>query len=310
MMEELGIDEDQVLNLMNVIPGPDTAAALNEAVAWGADMVFGTSVGYGTHFQLAATTHPDVRFFHAGGFHAVDSGLENFHNYVANLPQARFLSGVAAGLRTETNRIGFVAAHPEPEVIADFTAFFLGARSVNPDVVMDVMYMHMWNNPIMEALFASMLIDRGVDVVAVHADSSGEAVITAEERGVWGVGFNNDMIPYAPNAALVSPMLDWSHYINLAVSMVVRGGPLGPDFLGGLVEGMVFLSPLNSNTIASGTDAAISSAESTLRGGQNIFTGPLVDNEGNTVVADGEAWRERLAAPSWTYILQGINIVN
>lgn len=309
MMDELGVVESNVLNLWNVIPGPDVEARIFEAVDWGAQMIFGTSVGYGPWFLNGARTFPNVQFFHANGYHAADAGLENFHNYVANMTQAQFLAGIAAGLRTETNRIGFVAPHPEPEVIAGFNAFFLGARSVNPSVTMDVMYLYMWNNPTLEGLFAGMLIDAGADVIAVHADSP-EVVLTAQDRGVWAIGFNNDFSDIAPDAAIVSPMFNWTPFLTYAVRATVRGDVIPPDSLGGLEDGMVLLSDLNTAAAASGTSGEIASAESALRGGRNIFVGPLSDNQGNSILADGEAWVSRIALPTWTHILDGIVVTN
>ena len=151
MMAALGIGGHQVRNFWNISPGAAVDTALLEAIEWGADMIFGTSFGFGPHMLEAAEDHPHIRFFHATGNLATASGLPNFHNYFGNMSQARYLSGIAAGLRTETNVLGFVAAHPNAEVITGLTAFFMGAQSVNPDVQMYVMFINAWNNPTLEA---------------------------------------------------------------------------------------------------------------------------------------------------------------
>jgi len=201
-----------------------------------------------------------------------------------------------------------VAAHPNAEVITGYTAFFLGARSVNPDVMMYVMYTNAWNNPPVEAQVAQALIDRGADVLGQHADSPATQTV-AETNGVWSVGYNNDMIPAAPYAVLVSPMFDWSIYLTYAVDSVVNGRDVQPDFLAGLAEGMVFVSDVNPATIAPGTEEAMAEAYARIQGGMNVFTGPIFDNEGNQILADGEEFIEPLAAPSWTHIIEGITIV-
>jgi len=308
MMEELGISEDQVMNFFNVVPGSAVDTAILEALSWGADLIFGTSFAFESHMLEAARENPDVQFFHATGNQALASGLDNMHNYFGNMSQARYLSGIAAGLRTETNVLGFVAAHPFAEVITGYTAFFLGARSVNPDVQMYVMYMNAWNNPTLEQQIAQALIDRGADVIAQHADSTASQT-TAEANGVWGVGYNNDMIPIAPNAVLVSPMFDWSIYLTYAVRSTVEGRSVQPDFLAGLAEGMVLLSPLNEALVAEGTAERIESVKAELLDGLNVFTGPIYDNEGNQILAPGEEFVEPLAAPSWAYIIEGITII-
>ena len=308
MMAELGISEDQVMNFWNIAPGAAADTAIQEAIEWGANLIFATSFGHGPHMMEAAEENPDIVFLHATGNLAKDSGLPNFHNYFGNMSQARYISGVAAGLRTETNVLGFVAAHPNAEVITGLTAFFMGAQSVNPDVQMYVMFMGVWNNPTLEAQLAQALIDRGADVIAQHADSSA-AQTTAEANGVWSVGYNNDKIPMAPNAVLVSPMFNWNVYLSYAVRTIVEGRTLRPDFLAGLEEGMVLLSDLNPLTVVEGTAEAMAEAEARIRGGWNVFTGPIYAADGTLILEDGVEWVERLSAPSWTYIIRGITVV-
>jgi len=308
MQTALGISDDQILNFWNIPPGDQVDTSILEAIEWGADMIFATSFGHGPHLLEAAEDHPDIQFFHATGNLAAASGLPNFHNYFGNMSQARYLSGIAAGLRTETNVLGFVAAHPNAEVITGLTAFYLGAQSVNPDVTMYVMFMNAWNNPTLEGQIAQALIDRGADVLGQHADSATTQLV-AESNGVWAVGYNNDMIPLAPEATLLSPMFDWSLYLIYAVETVVEGGVVRPDFLAGLAEGMVFLSDFNHDLIAPGTVEAIAEAQAKILGGWNVFTGPIYDEDGEQILAEGEEWIEPLSAPSWMYIIRGITVV-
>jgi len=308
MMDTLGIAEDQVMNFFNIVPGAAVDTAILEAIEWGADMIFGTSFAFEANMLEAAREFPNINFFHATGNQALASGLPNMHNYFGNMSQARYISGIAAGLRTETNVIGFVAAHPFAEVITGYTAFFLGARSVNPDVTMYVMYTNAWNDPTTENQVAQALIDRGADVIGQHADSTATQT-TAEANNVWSVGYNNNMIPAAPNAVLTSPMFDWSVYLIHAVDTIVNGGVVQPDFLAGMQEGMVLMSPINPNTVAPGTEEAMAAAEAEILTGRNIFTGPIYSNTGEQLLADGEEFIEPLAAPSWAHIIEGITII-
>lgn len=308
MMETLGVSEDQVMNFFNIPPGAAVDTSITEAIEWGANMIFGTSFAFEPHLMEAAREHPHINFFHATGNQALASGLPNFHNYFGNMAQARYISGIAAGLRTETNILGFVAAHPFAEVITGYTAFFLGARSVNPDVTMYVMYTNAWNNPTLENQVAQALIDRDADVIGQHADSTATQTV-AEANGVWSVGYNNDMIPAAPNAVLTSPMFDWSIYLIYAVDTIVNGGVVRPDFLAGMEEGMVLMSPVNPNTVAPGTAEAMAAAEAEILAGRNVFTGPIYASTGEQLLAPGEEFIEPLSAPSWAYIVEGITII-
>jgi basic membrane protein A len=279
-------------------------------------MVFATSFGHGPMMEEAARQFPDVRFMHATGNLAMDAGLPNFHTYFGNMSQARFISGVAAGLRTENNVLGFVAAHPNAEVITGLTAFYLGARSVNPDVEMYVMFMGVWNNPTLEGQLAQALIDRGADVLGQHADSPTTQTV-AQANGVWSVGYNNCMRVEAPDAFLVAPMFAWEVYLTYAVRNLVENRPIRTDVLYGWEDGMVVMSELNPNTIVASTVEAMAYAEAQIRAGFNPFTGPLygrhISDMGapvRQILAPNAVFYERMSAPSFAYIIEGITVID
>lgn len=300
--------DSQIRNFFNTTAG-DVSTAVAEAMDWGAHLIFGTSFGFGPPMLEAARENPDVMFFHATGNLAVDANLPNFFNYFGNMSQARFLSGIAAGMRTESNVLGFVGAHPNGEVITGLTAFFLGARSVNPDVTMYVTFINMWNDPTLERQAAEALIARGADVLGQHVDSPATQ-LAAQDAGVWGVGYNNDVNSIAPDAVLLSPMFAWEVYLIYAVSNMLEGNPVRTDVLYGLEEGMVLLSPFNPVTYVQGMTEAIAREEARLRSGElSIFRGPIYSNEGEQILAPGAQWLERLSAPSWTYIIEGITVI-
>ena len=180
MQKELGLSDDQIINKYNVPEDAECDTALRELVEAGCNIIFATSFGFEDYVKEVAAEYPDIQFCHATGFQASDSGLDNFHNYFASIYEGRYLAGIAAGLKTETNKLGYVAAHPFAEVISGYTAFYLGAKSVNPDVTMDIMYTNSWNDPTIESQVAKALIDRGCDVISQHSDSTAPAT-TAED---------------------------------------------------------------------------------------------------------------------------------
>ena len=306
--QNLGLSDEQLINYFNIPPGDAMDTAILEAIEWGADIVIGGTFGYGPHMMEAAQAHPNISFLHATGNLALNSGLTNFHNFFGDMASARFLAGIAAGLRTETNVIGFVAAFPFAEVITGFTGFYLGALSVNPDVTMLVGYINSFNDPATEQQIAQALVDHGADVIGQHANSP-TVQIAAEAAGVWGVGYNNDMAQFAPNATLVSPMFDWSVYFTYAITKIINGDPLEADYLGTLMDGMVTLSNFSEHLIAPGTMEAVEEAKVKIIGGWRPFVGPLYGADGNQILADGEIFREPQAAPSWDHIVRGITII-
>ena len=307
-MSVLNLSDEQVQHAFHIRPGDDVDTSIQEAIEWGADIIIGGTIGHGPHMLEAAQANPDVIFLHATGNLALNSGLSNFHNFFGDMASARYLAGIAAGLKTETNVIGFVAAFLNSEVITGFTGFYLGARSVNPDVTMLVGEIGSFNDPAREEQIATALANLGADVIGQHANSP-TVQIAAEAAGVWGIGYNNDMIPFAPNATLVSPMFDWSVYFTHAISTIVAGEPLEIDFYGTLRDGMVTLSDFNYELIAPGTVEAIDEARERFIGGWKLFTGPLYDADGVQLLADGEVFVEPQAAPSWNHIVQGITVV-
>ena len=314
MQEALGLSDDQIINKYNVAEDASCDTALRELVDAGCNIIFATSFGFEDYVVEVAREYPEVQFCHATGYQAKDAGLDNFHNYFASIYEGRYLAGIAAGMKTETNKLGYVAAFPFAEVISGYTAFYLGAKSVNPDVTMEIMYTNSLNDPTVESQGAKALIDRGCDVISQHSDSTAPAT-TAEDNGVWQVGYNNDMIEAAPNASLIYPRIDWGIYVTEAVQAMIDGEEIQTDWCKGLADGAVYLSPLNENIAAEGTQEAIDEAAEKIKSGElHVFAGPLkgVSPEGEEYeVAEGEYYHEHeeASAPSWLYIVDGCTVV-
>ena len=313
MQEALGLSDDQIINKFNVPEGAECDTALRELVDAGCNIIFATSFGFEDYVKEVAAEYPEIQFCHATGYQAAGSGLSNMHNYFASIYEARYLAGIAAGLKTESNKLGYVAAFPFAEVISGYTAFYLGAKSVNPDVTMEIMYTNSWNDPTVEAQVAKALIEKGCDVISQHSDSTAPAT-TAEDNGVWQVGYNNDMIDAAPNASLISARINWGIYVTEAVQAVINGETIPADWCKGLADGAVYLSPLNTAIAAEGTQEAIDAAAEKIKSGElKVFAGPLTGTspEGEAYeVAEGEYFHEQeeASAPSWSYIVEGCNV--
>ncbi|MCL2702817.1 MAG: BMP family ABC transporter substrate-binding protein [Defluviitaleaceae bacterium] len=326
MIADLGLSMDQYIPKFNVSPADITAtkAAIVELIDAGCQIIFATSFGYNVAMTESAREFPNIIFCHATGFDAHSAGLSNLHNYFAKIHQARYLAGIAAGLKTENNRLGYVAAHPFSEVISGYTAFYLGALSVNPDVTMDVIYINSWGDARLEREAAEALIARGVDVLSQHSDGIAPA-LAAQDAGIWHVGYNNDMSTVAPDASLLSPRIDWGVYMTFAVQSLLDGNPLPVDWGTGIETGAAFLSPLNTAVAAPGTQEAIDKAFQEILDGKMIFSGALVDNDGNpaqitnfagdvifTFTDENSYFVESdvYSAPSFNAILKGINIIS
>ena len=319
MMAKLGLDESQVFWRENVSEDSACADAIDELIEQGCQIIFGNSFGYQEYFKEAAEEHPEVIFSHCSGYKSNDV---NFNNYFGAIYQARYLSGIAAGMKTKSNKIGFVAAMQTPEVIGGFDAFALGVQSVNPDAVVYVKYTNSWYDPTLERQTADALLDMGCDVIAQHCDTANPQ-IAAQERGVWGCGYNADMSVDAPAAHLTAPVWNWGAVYTKETQAVIDGTWVPENIFLDMSDGLVDLSPLSENC-AEGTAEAIEAARAKILSGEfDVFNQELWDNQGNQLtdangcfVADiagtsakaGEPITRAFVAGELTFVVKGVEV--
>lgn len=314
MAEELGLDKSQIINKYNVPESAEAATAFRELAEEGCQIIFSTAHGHEDYLIEVAAEYPAITFCHFNGVKAASCGLDNVHNYFGNISQVRYLSGVVAGLTTKTNKIGYVAAMDYAEVNNGLDAYYLGAKSVNPQVEVSATYLNQWYNPSLEGQAAQSLIDSGCDVISHHADSTAGAT-TCEENGVFFIPYNSDMGAVAKDAVLTSVRWDTSGYLIMAVQAVMDGKTeeIPVDYTGTLEDGMVYLGEINYDLLDSDTAAAVkvavdSDSEAFRTGEKNVFVGPLYNQEGEQLLEADEVFVEPQSAPSFGEILQGIDI--
>ncbi len=266
----------------------------------GCNVIFATSFGYMDYLEKMSKEYPEVKFFHCSGYKTT----ENMTAYFGRVYQARYLSGIVAGMKTQANQIGYVAAMPIPEVIRGINAFTLGAQSVNPDVKVKVVWTNTWYDPAKEKDAAIALLDGGADIIAQHQDTAGPQQ-AAEERGVWAVGYNSDMSMFAPKASLTSAVWNWGPYYVQAVQSVIDGTYQSESYWQGLEAGIVDLSPLTTNA-PEGAQAKVDAAKAAiLDGSLNPFAGPIKDQSGTEKVAAGSAMTDEEML-SFDWFVEGV----
>ena len=288
MQQNLGLDDSQIIRKNNVSETDATAIenAMRECIEEGCQVIFATSWGYMDICEALADEYPDVIFSHGTGY---KSNGVNFNNYFGRIYQARYLTGIAAGLKTETNKIGYVAAmgKDNSEVTGGCNAFAMGAYSVNPDCEVYVKVTNSWFDPEGEKQAADALIAEGCDVIGQHCDTPNPQ-LAAEAAGVFGVGYNSDMSKDAPKAVLTSTVWDWSAYYTWAVENIINGTWTGENYFGGMADGLVGIAPLAEDLIAEGTAEAIDAAKAEMESGWDVFDGVIETNDGSTVGVEGE----------------------
>ncbi len=268
----------------NVPEEPAAAARAIEGFARkGYDIIFTTSFGFMDPTLEVAKKYPDVVFEHCSGFKTA----ENMANYFGAMEEAKFLAGMAAGAATENGQLGKVNAFPIPEVIRLTNAFMIGARSVNPDATMKVVFTNSWFNPPAEKSAAESLLDAGADVLTQDVDSPATGQVAGAAGADW-VGYNSDASKFAPQAWLTAPVWDWSGYYIDRVQAVIDGTWKSGSYYGDLADGIVDLAPYGEAVDAK-TKSQIASMRKEIESDQfEVFQGPVRDQNGEVVVPEGE----------------------
>ncbi len=274
----------------------------------GAGMIFPTSFGYfDPHMLAMCAKFPDVQFRHCGGMWTEGKHPMNAGSYFGYIGQGQYLNGIAAGHASKSKKIGFVAAKPIPQVLLNINSFLLGARSVDPTITCQVIFTGEWSLAVKEAEATNALIDQGADVITCHVDSPKVVVETAAGRGAFVCGYHANQSPLAPEKYLTGAEWNWASVYKMYVEKLMAGETL-PNFTrGGLADGFVKMSPLGPTV----SEAARTQFDATLaeimKGGFAVIKGPLKDNKGNVVAAEGQTFPE--TAPeleSMAYLVEGV----
>ena len=267
----------------SVPEGADSERVIRNMARSGFDIIFTTSFGYMDPTIKVAKEFPDVDFMHCSGFQK----SANVSNYFGRIYQPRYLTGLVAGSMTKSNKLGYVAAYPIPEVIRGINAFTLGVREVNPEAEVRVVWTKTWYDPALEKDAAKSLLDAGCDVIAQHQDSPAPQE-AAQEAGAYSVGYNSDMSSFAPKAHLTSAMWNWGPaYVKMVEE--VRDGTWKGDqsYWWSIKDGAVDIAPMGPMVPEDVKSMVNAHRDELLAGKDTIFTGPIKNQKGEVVIAEG-----------------------
>lgn len=295
--EALGLKDSQVIIVTNVGEDESCYQAAADLVDQGCSIIFANSFGHEPFMIQAAKEFPNVEFCHATGVKAHTENLPNYHNAFASIYEGRYLAGVAAGLKLNelkaagklkgsVPKIGYVGAKPYAEVKSGYTSFYLGAKSVCPDVVMDVTFTGEWYDPTAEQNAAQALIAGGCDLISQHADSMG-APSACEAAGVPNISYNGSTVETCPNTFIVSSRIDWQPYFEYIIDCAMNDKKIDTDWTGTIANGAVKLTDVNTKAAAAGTVDAIEEVKAKLVDGSlKVFdTSKFTVNNGQTLTS-------------------------
>jgi basic membrane protein A len=295
---EANVENVHTAYVENVAEGADAEQVIRSLARKGFDVIFTTSFGFMDASEIVADEFPDVDIIHISGY---KSNEANFGNLMGAMENMKYLAGMLAGSRAKTDgnpKLGYIATFPIPEELRLGNAFGLGVQETCPDCTIDVRWIFTWHDPILEKEAAASLFDSGAQVVMTGADTPAPA--EAAPEGKWGITYD-----YSGNCTL--PTCLTSMYWNWGpeYARIVEGsregtwtggweyfdadsGALG---LFGFMEGETPMPgvdglPEEDLTLIRDILAKMLAGEFTRF---DVFSGPITDNQGNVVLAEGES---------------------
>ena len=280
-----------------VAEGADSEQVIRSLARKGFDVIFTTSFGFMDASEIVADEFPDVDIIHISGF---KSNEDNFGNLMGAMENMKYLAGLLAGSRAMVDgnpKLGYIATFPIPEELRLGNAFALGAQETCPECTIDVRWIFTWHDPILEQEASKSLFDGGAQVVMTGADTPAPA--EAAPEGKWGITYD-----YIGNctldACLTSMYWDWGvvyariveesrdgtwvggwEYFDAdAGAMGLLGFMEGEEYMPGVAE----LPEEDLQLIHDRMDAMLAGEFTRF----DVFKGPITDNQGNLVLAEGE----------------------
>ena len=337
-LEEKGIKVDWVVKY-NITEDSKCEDANRELAEEGCQLIINNSFGFEDFMLKVAADYPEIQFVACTNQNSYGDELKNTHNAFANIYEGRYLAGVVAGMKlqemidagdlaADKAVIGYVGAYPFAEVKSGYTAYFLGAKSVCPSVTMKVKFVNSWSDATEEGNAASALCDEGCVLISQHSDNTTPAT-TAQSKGAFHTGYNNDMIGVAPEASLIGTRIDWSVYFSYIIEAVANGEEFDQDWCHGIDQGAVVLTDLNEKIAAPGTAEKLEEVEKAIIdgtlhvfdtskftvGGETVTSAFALDTNGDfvpdseEVVSDGYFHESEIqSAPYFTLDIDGITL--
>ena len=276
MANNIGLSDNQIVRKESVSDSDEKAikAALQDCVDKKCNVIFTTSWGYMNQTEEFAEKYPDIYFANATGY--LSNG-KNFTNYFGRIYQTRYLSGIVAGLKTKTNKIGYVSAMgtDNSECTGGVDAFAIGVESVNKAAKVKVAVTNSWYAPDDEKKASDALIAAGCDVLAQHCDTTAPQE-ASQDNGTWSIGYNSDMSKETPKATLTSVIWNWSAYYTSYISSIINASYDGKNYYGGMKENLVSLTELSSLCESDTADKIKEAKENIISGKFGVFDLSLI----------------------------------
>ncbi len=296
--EELNLS----INCRESVSGDEVMGVIEELIGGGCEIIVADTFEYCDAMVEAAKKYPGIYFFHATGI----SYGKNLSTYFGRIYQIRYLTGIVAGLQTETDEIGYVAAMPISEVNRGINAFTLGVKSVNPDATVYVEWTDAWTDDEAAKNATNALLEKhNIDVITMHVDSIAPLGI-AEEKGIFSIGYNRDNSEYYPSSFLTAAVWNWEEFYTPNLLKCLQGKFEGKHHWVGAETGIIALAPLTENVKDGTAEAVQEKLDMILSGTFDVFYGPVYDNEGNLRISEGENITDNVMLNEFDWYVEGV----
>lgn len=303
--ESLGDMDLRLLYRENVSDKDDSVVAVvDELAEEGAKVIFTTSVDYGPYMLQCAGAHPDIMFYHCTGTETAP----NLATYIGRMYQARFLTGIVAGMETRTNELGYVAAMPIPEVLRGINAFTLGVRSVNPEAVVHVEWTGAWEDAALEEQAVNRLLRHPIDVLAQHQNTATPtaALQKAGRDDVLSIGYNLDRSGDFPDSYLTAAVWNWGAFYRSRLQEYLMGQFVSRSYWDGIETGIVDLCRTKHMDSPELLERLEEARRRMLGGEWDVFYGPIYDRDGRLRVAQGETLSDEYLLQNLYWFVDGV----
>lgn len=277
-------DEVKVNTIENIQEGPDADRIINKMVGDGNEFLLLGSFGFMNAGLRLAQRNPDVSFIHASGYKTA----ENFSPFTAKYYEGAYLMGMAAAELTTTKKLGVVGAFAIPELIATINGFTLGARSFDPDITVDIVWINSWFDPAKAQDAAKALVAGGSDVLFSNSQDTPSVVTVAEEAGAYVFNLNSSMKEYAPTKYLGVVKTDWAPFFVASVEAHIAGNFEGKNEWLGMTDDVVVVEDWSSDISADRVAQIQAMQADIVSGARHVYDGPLTNQAGEEMVPAGE----------------------
>ena len=294
-------DKVKVTALENIAQIQDCERLFRQLSAKGNKLIFGTTFSLYASLKKLAPTLPASHFECCAG---IEAG-PNLGVFEARSYEDTYLTGIAAGRMTKSNVLGWVGAFPVPQVVYNLNGFLLGARSVNPNAVVKVVWANAWVDPAKEKDAVAALVAQGADVLSGSPNTPVQG-LAAEEKGVWSIGSTGDFSAYVKKKQLVSFVLDWAPAYVGATKAVTDGRWMPQSQWRGLGPGGFVRMTTSSPELPQSVADEMKTAEAAIVSGKlKPFAGPLKDQAGTLKVPAGESLPDAQSR-GMTWLVEGV----